>query len=543
MKKFLFTLVTLMMAGSLSAEEYFFVPDFELTQDQLGTTVNVDIYAHFDNMVSAYELWVGGYEGDQFVEGLMPEGAEVTAMSQLNSSARITYIGLVYNEDDDEYSYQETTCTPSFSTTGNYHGIAITSALDHEYALIDGEYVDCNAIKWQPGEFKMVRLKVAFAADFKGGDLVIRTQPACGTDPRGPIAPKGQDNFHACHITVEGAQPQIQDLTGTIEIGDVTEDGMLAINYTGNEDVTIVVTVNGEVAEMQNGMVQLAEGENVVVVTVSAEGYNDLVGTYNVTYTAPEPPVQTAAPSITYVENENDVVVTATGEGTVILYCNDQVVENPCTILKGDEAVTYTFTATAQVEGELISKITTLEVTVPAKEVGPVDPEDHNQGYWLVLVEHDGHENWIHLVEGANHEYTTAYDVIYPLHWYYGHFYYVINGVPYGAAEDETEAVFGYANANPLTAENTNTYTVPVGYRYQIGLNFVINWETGELIGYAAYVAQGNPVSVDELSEGKTVAGVRYFNMAGQEMQEANGMTIVVTTYTDGTTSAVKVMK
>ena len=41
----------------------------------------------------------------------------------------------------------------------------------------------------------------------------------------------------------------------------------------------------------------------------------------------------------------------------------------------------------------------------------------------------------------------------------------------------------------------------------------------------------------------KAVAGVRYFNLAGQEMQEANGMTIVVTTYTDGTTSAVKVMK
>ena len=39
------------------------------------------------------------------------------------------------------------------------------------------------------------------------------------------------------------------------------------------------------------------------------------------------------------------------------------------------------------------------------------------------------------------------------------------------------------------------------------------------------------------------IAGVRYFNMAGQEMKEANGMTIVVTTYTDGTSSAVKVMK
>ena len=41
----------------------------------------------------------------------------------------------------------------------------------------------------------------------------------------------------------------------------------------------------------------------------------------------------------------------------------------------------------------------------------------------------------------------------------------------------------------------------------------------------------------------KQVAGVRYFNLAGQEMQQAEGLTIVVTTYTDGTTSAVKVVK
>ena len=32
-------------------------------------------------------------------------------------------------------------------------------------------------------------------------------------------------------------------------------------------------------------------------------------------------------------------------------------------------------------------------------------------------------------------------------------------------------------------------------------------------------------------------------DMAGQEMTEANGLTIMVTTYTDGTTSAVKVVK
>ena len=51
------------------------------------------------------------------------------------------------------------------------------------------------------------------------------------------------------------------------------------------------------------------------------------------------------------------------------------------------------------------------------------------------------------------------------------------------------------------------------------------------------------PTGISELVNGKQIANVRYFNLAGQEMQEANGMTIVVTTYTDGTTSSAKVMK
>ncbi|MBR5725309.1 MAG: hypothetical protein IKX56_01095 [Muribaculaceae bacterium] len=51
------------------------------------------------------------------------------------------------------------------------------------------------------------------------------------------------------------------------------------------------------------------------------------------------------------------------------------------------------------------------------------------------------------------------------------------------------------------------------------------------------------PTGISELVNGKQVAGVRYYNVAGQEMPEANGMTIVVTTYTDGTTTTAKVVK
>ena len=49
--------------------------------------------------------------------------------------------------------------------------------------------------------------------------------------------------------------------------------------------------------------------------------------------------------------------------------------------------------------------------------------------------------------------------------------------------------------------------------------------------------------AVNELNAGKTVANVRYFNIAGQEMAQPQGMTIQVTTYTDGTTSTAKVVK
>ena len=49
--------------------------------------------------------------------------------------------------------------------------------------------------------------------------------------------------------------------------------------------------------------------------------------------------------------------------------------------------------------------------------------------------------------------------------------------------------------------------------------------------------------AVDELSAGKAVTDVRYYNMAGQQMAQPNGLTIQVTTYSDGSTSAVKVVK
>ena len=61
----------------------------------------------------------------------------------------------------------------------------------------------------------------------------------------------------------------------------------------------------------------------------------------------------------------------------------------------------------------------------------------------------------------------------------------------------------------------------------QIAYEFVVSPRTG----------------LSELAGDNAVASVRYFNAAGQEMSEINGLTIVVTRYTDGTTSTAKVIK
>lgn len=74
---------------------------------------------------------------------------------------------------------------------------------------------------------------------------------------------------------------------------------------------------------------------------------------------------------------------------------------------------------------------------------------------------------------------------------------------------------------------------------FSIGMN--ANGEWGPLAS-VEFTTPGT-TSINETTVGKQIAGIRYFNMAGQEMTEANGLTIIVTTYTDGTSSAVKVLK
>ena len=159
-----------------------------------------------------------------------------------------------------------------------------------------------------------------------------------------------------------------------------------------------------------------------------------------------------------------------------------------------------------------------------------------------------GIQDTIQLLPGANVDWVNTIDINYD-HGFspVGNFYFIIDGVNYGAPGDAPvyvpDEMMGNSANTPLVEGTANTYYVDYLFSYNLGIHIITNNDL-EIVGYSAYIAKGGPVvEVEELAINKTVASVRYYNMAGQEMQNASGMSIKVTTYTDGTTNAVKVIK
>ncbi len=173
------------------------------------------------------------------------------------------------------------------------------------------------------------------------------------------------------------------------------------------------------------------------------------------------------------------------------------------------------------------------------------EPQPQEKSYQLVMLDMNGNPVVYDLTQGENGEYTTTVALNYDVFGGFDPmteerpavpFYFLVNGVRYGANADMTAAVLGMAMENPLAATD-GCYTVPVGYNYNIGIAIGLQ---GEMY---AYVAQAGFTGVNDINAGKTVANVRYYNVTGQEMAQPAGMTIQVTTYTDGTTSTAKVVK
>ena len=240
------------------------------------------------------------------------------------------------------------------------------------------------------------------------------------------------------------------------------------------------------------------------------------------TYETPDPEVATTL-------TDDQMIVTATGEGTVTLYVtvygeptdlrDNHTVSGQGSasyaIDRGDEDIVFSYYATSLADSEDYDEVypgisqTEYDI-VPKKECSTTPTEKTGAPTFHGYTEDGIHAYFVEII-------PTEPSVIY----YRTQF-------PDGTWTDWAE----YEDI--LAFEGDGKYRVEA---YAVAQNKL----PSEEIAYEFVVA---PITgIDEMMGSKAVAGVRYFNMAGQEIQEACGMTIVVTTYTDGTTSAIKVMK
>ena len=418
MKKLLLTLTALLTASTVFADSGYFFGTLDKTT--LGSTnesyleisrkelssdkIDIGLWAYWSARVNGTECWI------TFPEGMHVTFAEDGAdwvVTTLNSSGR----------------YVVSSAKPIGVSAPYNH---FTSSFDKQgyYRNENGEIENYGIVKWEAGYHEEMKIYyIQFDEGFTGGDIVVETNVTSTDDTRGGTVIENGENGHnftfTCHVTVEG------ELPGYIIVGSPAANGQFNVNYMPGDyegEYEIIVTINGEEVEpIAEGTYKAREGENNVVVTVKADGYNDKVATNTFYFHYPASP--------TYVVTYDDDFMYITfsceeGELTIYDEYGQEVAENPVKIARpeydeGAAPVYVHYSAKATKDG--------------------VDSEI------------------IHVTEMVNQKDNTG--------------------------------------------------------------------------------------SVNELNSNKQVVSVRYFNMVGQEMRQANGLTIVVNTYNDGTTNAVKMIK
>ena len=322
MKKFLFTLAAILMAGSLYAGEYFVCADTQIAQDQIGKNVNIDVKAHFDAYVSAW-----------LTEIFLPENVSLVGVKK-GADMTLTFL--------DEFG-DETSIAPDITRQGTKLIVAVMAAQYSE----DGEMY--GVAKWAPGDYdQMMIMVVKCTEEFQGGEVKLVTDFSCGQDTR-PEINENRSSQRAgegiSQLTVEGAGPVVPEVTEKPAITWEEVEGGVQVTATGNGHICLYV---------EDELV--AEGEGTATYFIAS---TELEEEYGVSATAQEDgkeisdpavetvwvpgigtpePEKTPDPVINY--DDETFTVNVTGNGTIHVYVDGEEVTNPYTFEQGEEDVT-----------------------------------------------------------------------------------------------------------------------------------------------------------------------------------------------------------
>ena len=262
MKNILLALTALLITGSMCAEEYLYIEDFEVPQVVLQETsaknrkMDVYIHAYFERYVSAVSLTLTASAGATVFDVTTAEDYPLT-----------------YSDRNDKVI----TFTPSFAFKQET-GIGVAAILLEEgYYYPEGfdpmwdDPVCYGNPKWKGTYDKWLKATIRFDSDFTGGNLILHSECSSTPDPRGEVCPKTQES-HICHISVEPIiyycdPPELVITPGndayTIE---ATGEGLITLFINGEEvdnpytifrtyqDQTLTVTATSHINGLEDGV-------------------------------------------------------------------------------------------------------------------------------------------------------------------------------------------------------------------------------------------------------------------------------------------------
>ena len=561
MKKLLLTLTTLLIASSAFAECALYAEDFEVSQSELGTEIIVPVKAHFSARLNAWQ-----------VDLTLPQGLQVIDAT-VGADQEVTY--------HDSQGMERTKLPHFYGVGSNNRVIAIFSDKGY-WQDPNGEdpeaWVPYGQIKWEAGDYdEMILLHLLPSALFRGGDIFFNTVASSTHDSRGgTIIENGDENVHftrVCHVTVEG----VSSPTDPIEVD-------APVITTSMDDDYVYVVIHWPQSpgpHVYTGKYMYARGEEDAEYEVEAyvKAYSHFAESAHAIETIYVPAREEWPNPGPDPDPDPDPDPTLPSSAPQIVLIDSHGIEHSYTMntwpdANGEYAVMLT--THAEIYGENMPFYFMIDGKQYGAETDMQVPEmsDWNESVFNPVIE--GENMWC--VPTRYDSYSSCYTYTFGLKFFNNEIAMLISQGIICGEEDEvqTEApvFYGYVaedeNQSHITdyfVEITPKEPSTIYYRVQYPDETWSDWaeyenvlhftEDGiycveafaladgkvpsDEIPYWFVISQAN--SVNEVNGDKTVARVRYFNIAGQEMPEPDGVTIIVTTYTDGTTSAIKVLK
>lgn len=166
---------------------------------------------------------------------------------------------------------------------------------------------------------------------------------------------------------MQGDRPA-PDVTIQPEITTTMNDEAVFVRATGHGE--IVLKIDGVTVDNPFPVIRGDEDMTVVATATAQQTGKQVSEVTTCEIFVPAriiPP--TPAPDISYRMTDKAVIITAQGEGNVLLYIDGNLVDNPCTLNRGDEDRIVVATATAQGFGKQLSDMVVMDILIPAVEV------------------------------------------------------------------------------------------------------------------------------------------------------------------------------